>query len=75
MSDLKKIGEMAAQEIGQRAIKSVVNNPQAALATGAAVAKTAGGAIIAGATAAAPFILGAAIGVGIVWGIGKIFED
>lgn len=75
MSDLKKIGEMAVQEIGQRAVQSVVNNPQAALATGVAITKTAGGAIIAGATAAAPFVLGAAVGVGIVWGVGKIFGD
>ena len=38
--DLKKFAEQTAQEIGQRAIKSIVNNPQAAIVTGVAATKT-----------------------------------
>ena len=59
MSDLAKFGQMAAQEVGQKAIQSVVKNSQAAVATGIAAAKTVGG----------------AIGYGVAWGLDKIFGD
>lgn len=67
--DLKKFGEQAAQEIGQRAIKSVVNNPQAAIATGVATSKTIGAAAV----VAAPYVAAVAIGATIGWGLSKLF--
>ena len=66
--DLKKFGEQTAQEIGQRAIKSVVNNPQAAIATGVAATKTIGAAAV----VAAPFVAAVAIGATIGWGLSKL---
>lgn len=70
--DLKKFGEQTAQEIGQRAIKSVVNNPQAAIATGVAATKTIGAAAI----VAAPYVVAVAIGTTIGWGLSKpLFGD
>lgn len=72
--DLKKFGEQAAQEVGQRAIKSVVNNPQAAVATGVAAVKTLGAVAVAAAPYVAAIAVGGAIGYGIAWGVGKLFE-
>lgn len=66
--DLKKFGEHAAQEIGQRAIKSVVNNPQAAIATGVAASKAIGAAVV----VAAPYVAAAAIGATVGWGLSKL---
>lgn len=67
MSDKKKIGELALQELGKQIAQSVSKNPQAALATGLAAAKTVGAAVV----VAAPYI--AAAGGAIVYGVGKIF--
>jgi hypothetical protein len=75
MSDLAKFGQMAAQEVGQRAIQSVVKNPQAAVATGIAAAKTIGGAIVIAAPYVAAIAVGGAIGYGVAWGLDKIFGD
>lgn len=75
MSDLAKFGQMAAQEVGQRAIQSVVKNPQAVVATGIAAAKTVGGAIVIAAPYVAAIAVGGAIGYGVAWGLDKIFGD
>ena len=75
MSDLAKFGQMAAQEAGQRAIQSVVKNPQAAVAAGIAATKTIGGAIVIAAPYVAAIAVGGAIGYGVAWGLGKIFGD
>lgn len=75
MSDLAKFGQMAAQEVGQRAIQSVVKNPQTAVATGIAAAKTVGGAIVIAAPYVAAIAVGGAIGYGVAWGLNKIFGD
>ena len=71
MSDLKKIGEMVVQEAAQRTVQSVVNNPQAALATGVAAAKVVGGAVI----VAAPYVAAVAVGGAIGWGAAKIITS
>ena len=75
MSKWKEFGERAAQEIGQRAVQSVINNPKTAIATGVATAKTVGGCIATIATTLAPYAAGAAIGIGIVWGVSKLLDD
>ncbi|MBR5146035.1 MAG: hypothetical protein IKW54_00205 [Bacteroidales bacterium] len=69
MSDKKKIGELALQELGKQIAQGVSKNPQAALATGLAAAKTVGAAVV----VAAPYIAAAAAGGAIVYGVGKIF--
>ena len=66
--DLKKFGEQAAQEVGQRAIKSVINNPQAAIATGVATTKAVGAVAI----VAAPYVAAVAVGAAIGWGLSKL---
>lgn len=74
MSDLKKIGEMVVQEAAQRTVQSVVNNPQAALATGVAAAKVVGGAVIVAAPYVAAVAVGGAIGLGAAKIINSLFE-
>lgn len=75
MGDFKKFGEIALQEVGQRAVQSVVRNPQAALATGIATAKVVGGAIVAAAPAVATIAVAGVIGYGIGRVLGEIFGD
>ena len=54
--------EMAAQQVGQTVVQKVSQNPQAAIATGIAAAKTVGAAVV----VAAPYVL---IGGAIIGGI------
>lgn len=59
---MSKFLEMAAQQVGQTVVQKVSQNPQAAIATGIAAAKTVGAAVV----VAAPYIL---IGGAIIGGI------
>lgn len=70
MSSLMKLGEMAAQQVGQMLTQSVVKNPQAAIATGVTVAKTVGTAVV----VAAPYVAIAAGGAAVGYGAYKLVE-
>ena len=59
---MSKFLEMAAQQVGQTVAQKVSQNPQAAIATGIAAAKTVGAAVV----VAAPYVL---IGGAIIGGI------
>ena len=59
---MSKFLEMAAQQVGQTVVQKVSQNPQAAIATGIAAAKTIGAAVV----VAAPYVL---IGGAIIGGI------
>jgi hypothetical protein len=59
---MSKFLEMAAQQVGQTVVQKVSQNPQAAIATGIAAAKTVGAAVV----VAAPYVL---IGGAIIGGI------
>lgn len=72
---MSKFLEMAAQQVGQTVAQKVSQNPQAAITTGIAAAKTIGVAVVAAAPYIAAVAAGGAIGYGIVWGIGKLIGD
>ena len=59
---MSKFLEMAAQQVGQTVVQKGSQNPQAAIATGIAAAKTVGAAVV----VAAPYVL---IGGAIIGGI------
>ena len=68
--DLKNAGETVIQEVCQRTITSIAKNPQTAITTGVAAAKTIGGAVV----AAAPYVIAVAAGVTIGWGLVKLIS-
>ena len=70
MSDMKKFGELAIQEVGKQIAQAVSKNPQAAVATGVVAAKTVSAAVI----VAAPYVLAIAAGGAIGYGVGKILS-
>lgn len=67
-----KFWEMAVQQVGQTVAQKVSQNPQAAIATGLATAKTVGAAVV----AATPYVAAVAAGGGglIGYEIGKGIE-
>lgn len=70
MSNFMKLGEMAAQQLGQMVAQNVVKNPQAAVATGVVAVKTVGAAVV----VAAPYVAVAAAGGAIGYGAYKLAE-
>ena len=65
-----KFGEMAVQELGKTVAQKVAQNPQVSLATGVAIAKTVGGAMV----VAAPYVLAVGGGLALTYGAVKVME-